>query len=83
MAHNEQRGPAGGRAANDFAGKDRNTHSTVVGSRQQARMVKLAELWERASARGSRCFSGFMGDVQLLLFDAGERDPTRRPGAER
>jgi hypothetical protein len=43
------------------------------------RMVKLAELWERTSARGSRYFSGFMGDAQVLLFDGGEKPhPTRQ-----
>jgi hypothetical protein len=42
------------------------------------RMVKLAELWERTSARGTRYFSGFMGDAQVLLFDGGEKaHPTR------
>ena len=36
------------------------------------RMVKLADLWERTSARGTRYFSGFMGDVQLLMFQGTE-----------
>src|SRR3982750_1222563 len=45
-----------------------------------ARMVKLAELWERASAKGTRYFSGFMGDAQVLLFDGGERPHPTRPG---
>ena len=44
-----------------------------------ARMVKLAELWERTSARGTRYFSGFMGDAQVLLFDGGERPHPTRP----
>jgi hypothetical protein len=26
-------------------------------------MVKLAELWERTSVRGTRYFSGFLGDA--------------------
>jgi hypothetical protein len=59
------------------------------------RMVKLAELWERTSAKGTRYFSGFLGDAQVLMFSAGEhpdrpgvmlwrlmvqeRDPARRP----
>ena len=43
-------------------------------------MVKLAELWERTSARGTRYFSGFMGDAQVLLFDAGERPHPTREG---
>src|SRR4051794_5463210 len=44
------------------------------------RMVKLAELWERTSARGSRYFSGFMGDAQVLLFDGGAKPHPTRPG---
>ena len=44
------------------------------------RMVKLAELWERTSAKGSRYFSGFMGDCQLLLFDGGEKGHPTKPG---
>ncbi len=45
-----------------------------------ARMVKLAELWERTSARGFRYFSGFMGDAQVLLFDGGEKPHPTKPG---
>jgi hypothetical protein len=44
-----------------------------------ARMVKLAELWERTSARGTRYFSGFLGDAQILMFDGGERGHPTRP----
>jgi hypothetical protein len=44
-----------------------------------ARMVKLAELWERTSARGTRYFSGFMGDAQVLLFDGGEKPHPTKP----
>src|SRR3954451_14230971 len=44
------------------------------------RMVKLAELWERTSARGTRYFSGFMGDTQVLLFDGGEKAHPTKPG---
>src|SRR3954453_15796786 len=43
------------------------------------RMVRLAELWERTSAKGSRYFSGFLGDAQVLLFDAGEKPHPTRP----
>ena len=45
-----------------------------------ARMVKLAELWERTSARGTRYFSGFLGDAQVLLFDGGEKPHPTRAG---
>src|SRR3954463_3582647 len=44
------------------------------------RMIKLAELWERTSARGTRYFSGFMGDAQVLLFDGGEKPHPTKPG---
>src|SRR5689334_12618201 len=44
------------------------------------RMVKLAELWERTSARGTRYFSGFLGDAQILMFDGGEREHPTKPG---
>src|SRR4051794_29569581 len=43
-------------------------------------MVKLAELWERTSARGTRYFSGFMGDTQVLMFDGGEQPHPTKPG---
>src|SRR3954454_12927140 len=46
----------------------------------EPRMVRLAELWERTSARGTRYFSGFMGDAQVLLFDGGEREHPTKPG---
>ncbi len=65
----------------------------------QPRMVKLTELWERESKRGTRYFSGFLGDAQLLMFDGGlhpdrdgvrvwrllvqERDPARRPATRK
>ncbi len=42
-------------------------------------MVKLAELWERTSARGTRYFSGSLGDAQILMFDGGERGHPTRP----
>jgi hypothetical protein len=44
------------------------------------RMVKLCEMWERTSAKGTRYYSGFMGDCQLLLFDGGEKPHPTRPG---
>jgi hypothetical protein len=43
------------------------------------RMVKLATLWQRKSAKGATYFSGFMGDCQLLLFKEGEKPHPRRP----
>jgi hypothetical protein len=43
-----------------------------------ARMVRLMELWERTSAKGTRYFSGFLGDAQVLMFSAGEHPD--RPG---
>src|SRR3954451_7644693 len=43
------------------------------------RMVKLAELWERTSAKGTRYFSGFLGDTQVLLFDGGEKPQPTKP----
>jgi hypothetical protein len=42
-------------------------------------MVKLATLWERTSAKGRKYFSGFMGDVQVLMFEAGD---VTRPNGE-
>jgi hypothetical protein len=44
-----------------------------------ARMVRLCELWERTSARGTRYFRGFLGDAQVLMFDGGERPHPTRP----
>jgi hypothetical protein len=52
------------------------------------RMVKLADLWQRKSAKGTVYFSGFMGDCQVLLpaeevivwkLLVQERDAQRRP----
>ncbi|MFO1073499.1 MAG: hypothetical protein U1E17_12670 [Geminicoccaceae bacterium] len=54
--------------------------SSTNGGGGQPRMVKLAELWERTSAEGTRYYSGFMGDAQVLLFDSGEREHPRNPG---
>jgi hypothetical protein len=47
---------------------------------EQPRMVKLTTMWERVSAKGTRYFSGFLGDAQLLMFDGGERDHPSKPG---
>jgi hypothetical protein len=44
------------------------------------RMVRIAELWERTSGKGTRYFSGHMGDAQLLMFDGGEREHPTRAG---
>jgi hypothetical protein len=43
------------------------------------RMVRLAELWERTSARGTRYFSSFMGGCQVLMFDGGEQPHPTKP----
>jgi hypothetical protein len=44
-----------------------------------ARKVKLADLWQRKSAKGATYFSGFMGNTQVLLFKQGEKpNPTHR-----
>lgn len=43
------------------------------------RMVKLAELWQRKSAKGVTYFSGFMGNTQVLLFKDGEKAHPTKP----
>jgi hypothetical protein len=48
----------------------------------QARMVKLCELWQRKSGKGTVYFSGFMGDVQVLLFKEGKKPHPTRPDEE-
>jgi hypothetical protein len=48
----------------------------------QARMVKIADMWQRRSAKGITYFSGFMGDVQLLLFKEGKEPHPTRPDEE-
>jgi hypothetical protein len=48
----------------------------------QPRMVKLCELWQRKSAKGSVYFSGFMGDCQVLLFKEGKKSHPTRPDEE-
>jgi hypothetical protein len=45
----------------------------------QARMVKLAELWKRKTAKGTVYFSGYVGDCQLLMFRGNE---LTRPNSE-
>jgi hypothetical protein len=47
-----------------------------------ARKVKLAELWQRKSAKGTVYFSGFMGDCQILLFKEGNKPHPTRPDEE-
>ena len=59
--------------------KDKPMSSTNGGG-AQPRMVRLAELWERRSAKGATYFSGFLGDAQLVMFDGGEREHPPRPG---
>jgi hypothetical protein len=44
-----------------------------------ARKVKLADLWQRKSAKGATYFSGFMGNTQVLLFKQGEKPNPTRP----
>ena len=46
------------------------------------RMVKLADLWQRKSAKGKVYFSGFMGDCQILLFKEGKKPHPTRPDEE-
>jgi hypothetical protein len=46
------------------------------------RMVKLANLWQRRSAKGTVYFSGFMGPVQVLLFKEGRKPHPTRPDEE-
>jgi hypothetical protein len=48
----------------------------------QARMVKLAELWKRKSAKGTVYFSGYMGDCQILLFKEGRKPHPTKPDEE-
>jgi hypothetical protein len=45
-----------------------------------SRLLKLAEFWEKTSQRGTKYFSAYMGDVQLLLFRSGEKDHPTKPG---
>jgi hypothetical protein len=46
------------------------------------RMVKLCDLWQRRSAKGTVYFSGFMGDSQVLLFKEGKKPHPTRPDEE-
>ena len=48
----------------------------------QPRMVKLCDLWQRESAKGTVYFSGFMGDCQVLLFKEGKKPHPIRPDEE-
>ena len=45
-------------------------------------MVKLATLWQRKSAKGATYFSGFLGDVALVMFDGGRQPHPTKPGEE-
>jgi hypothetical protein len=45
----------------------------------QPRMIRLTTLWERTSNKGTRYYSGFQGDCQLLLFKG---DEITRPNGE-
>jgi hypothetical protein len=42
-------------------------------------MVKLCDLWQRKSAKGTIYFSGFLGATQVLLFKDGEKPHPTRP----
>lgn len=44
-----------------------------------ARKIKLCELWERRSAKGTVYLSGFWGDLALVGFRE-ERAHPKRPG---
>ena len=46
------------------------------------RMVKLCDLWQRKSAKGTTYFSGFMGDVQVLVFKDGVKSHPTRPNEQ-
>ena len=46
----------------------------------QPRMVRIATLWQRKSAKTDKTyFAGFMGDCQVLLFDGGRQPHPNRP----
>ena len=46
------------------------------------RLVRIATLWQRKSAKGATYFSGFMGDCQVLLFDGGRQPHPTKPDEE-
>jgi hypothetical protein len=46
------------------------------------RMVKLAEMWQRRSVKGTVCFSGFMGVCQVLLFKEDKKPHPAKPDEE-
>jgi hypothetical protein len=60
-------------------GADRETGQKKAAPMSDSRMVKLCDLWQRKSAKGTTYFSGFLGDAQLLLFKDGERPHPTRP----
>jgi hypothetical protein len=43
------------------------------------RLVKLAEMWQRRSAKGTVYFSGFLGQCSLVMFDGGRQPHPTRP----
>jgi hypothetical protein len=47
-----------------------------------ARMVRLATLWQRKSAKGATYLSGFLGDCSLVMFDGGRQPHPTRPEEE-
>lgn len=64
---------------------DRARHGPVPGGDRQenstnSRLVKLCELWQRQAKSGKTYFSGYMGDVALVMFDAGEKEHPTQPG---
>jgi hypothetical protein len=46
------------------------------------RMVKLADLWQRKSAKGAVYFSGYHGPCRLLLFKDGKKPHPTKPDEE-
>jgi hypothetical protein len=49
-------------------------------SERDNRLVKLAEMWERISTKGTKYYWGYLGSCSLVMFDAGEQDHPTRPG---
>jgi hypothetical protein len=47
------------------------------------RLVKIAELWQRKSAKsGKTYFVGYAGPVQYIMFDGGRQPHPKRPDEE-
>jgi hypothetical protein len=57
----------------------KQAHRPEVARLSENRLVKIATLWQRKSAKGKTYFSGFMGDVQLLMFDGGRQPHPTKP----